>query len=311
MLQSDFSQNSVFSRILIFAGVALISLAFFSLISILLLSPLFGISIDMLGDLDQLLEQKERIRALEFLQIVQAISLFILPPFFFSWLMERNLFSYTHIDKRVPWLHLLMVFLLMVSIQPLINYLVEWNSRMHFPQFLSGVEAWMKASEEKAARLTEAFLSMKSKSDLILVFFIVAVLPAIGEELLFRGVIQRLLCEWVKNIHLGIFLAAFIFSAIHMQFFGFIPRLMLGMMLGYLFVWSGSLWLPISAHLVNNGLAVILSYLFQHGNLGFDPNEIGKDVSDALFILPGLLLSFVFLLFIYNKRRSKEVILID
>jgi uncharacterized protein len=115
----------------------------------------------------------------------------------------------------------------------------------------------MKMMEEEAAQLTKLFLESRSTGVLIINFMIIAILPAIGEELLFRGVIQRLLGEWTKNVHIGIFLAAFIFSFIHFQFYGFVPRLLLGLYFGYLMFWSGSIWVPVIAHLVNNGMAVI------------------------------------------------------
>ncbi len=131
------------------------------------------------------------------------------------------------------------------------------NSRLVLPGFLMNMEQKMKMMEEEAAQLTKLFLESRSSGVLTINFLIIAILPAIGEEFLFRGVIQRLLGEWTKNIHVGIFLAAFIFSFIHFQFYGFVPRLLLGLYFGYLMFWSGSIWVPVTAHLVNNGMAVI------------------------------------------------------
>ena len=99
----------------------------------------------------------------------------------------------------------------------------------------------MKNAEEEATKLREAFLNINSAFQFVIVFFMVAILPAIGEELLFRGVAQRLFSEWTKNVHWGIFISAFLFSALHMQFYGFVPRLLLGMMFSYMLEWSGSL----------------------------------------------------------------------
>ena len=134
----------------------------------------------------------------------------------------------------------------------------------------------MKASEEQAAALTEAFLKMSTPGELIFNLFMIALIPAIGEELLFRGIVQNIFSRWLKNNHAAVWFTAILFSAMHMQFYGFIPRLMLGAMLGYLLVWSGNLWWPIIAHFVNNAAAVIFSYLFQNKFIDLDPDTIGS-----------------------------------
>ena len=120
----------------------------------------------------------------------------------------------------------------------------------------------MEASEQKAMQLTEAFLAMNNMGDLLINLFLIALIPAIGEDLLFRGVLQQLFTKWTGKIHLAIFISAFLFSAIHMQFFGFLPRFVLGLVLGYMFYWSKNLWLPILAHFTNNALAIIFTYQF-------------------------------------------------
>jgi hypothetical protein len=120
--------------------------------------------------------------------------------------------------------------------------------------------------EDSAARLTELFLVTDTTRDLMMNLLMIAILPAIGEEFLFRGVIQRLFTEWTRNNHIGIFLAAFLFSFIHFQFYGFLPRFMLGLFFGYLLFWSGSLWVPVTGHFINNALAVL--YYHYTGNPG-------------------------------------------
>jgi len=104
---------------------------------------------------------------------------------------------------------------------------------------------------------------MKNTPDLLINLLMIAILPAIGEELIFRGCFQNIFTRWTGNYHWGIWLAAILFSAIHMQFYGFIPRMLLGAMFGYMLVWGRSMWLPILAHLVNNGGAVITAYVLQ------------------------------------------------
>jgi hypothetical protein len=128
----------------------------------------------------------------------------------------------------------------------------------------------------------------------------IAILPAIGEEIMFRGLIQRLLKEWLGNIHIAIFISALLFSAMHMQFYGFLPRMVLGMVFGYLFLWTGSLWIPIFAHFIQNGMVVVVTYLGQRGIIGGDYENFGASES-ILVILASLVISSV-ILFIIRKR---------
>jgi len=154
---------------------------------------------------------------------------------------------------------------------------------MKLPESLKGIEDWMKATETEAANLTGAFIKMDSIGLFLFNLLMIGVLPAIGEEMLFRGLLQRLLRDWFGNIHVAIFMAAFFFSAMHMQFYGFFPRMMLGVIFGYLFYWSGSLWVPIWAHFINNGSVIIFAWLAQHGVIKGDYESFGS--SDNLFVI--------------------------
>jgi membrane protease YdiL (CAAX protease family) len=109
---------------------------------------------------------------------------------------------------------------------------------------------------------------------LLVGMFVIAVLPAVGEELVFRGIVQRRLYTLVRNPHVAIWTAALAFSAIHVQFFGFFPRLLLGALFGYLYYWSGNLWYPIFAHFVNNGFTLLMLYLHQQGSVEMDIESI-------------------------------------
>jgi membrane protease YdiL (CAAX protease family) len=137
----------------------------------------------------------------------------------------------------------------------------EINSMMDFPAGLSGVEAWMTEKEQEADLMIKSLIAAGSFGIMLLNLFTLALMPAIAEEFLFRGVFQRIFTRLFRSGHLAIWLTAFIFSAIHLQFFGFLPRFVLGLVFGYLFFWSGTLWLPVTAHFVNNAFPVIFSYL--------------------------------------------------
>lgn len=159
----------------------------------------------------------------------------------------------------------------LLALLPIVGVLNEWNQGISFPDALAPLEQWMREAEDAAAELQERFLSGTSYLDLIINIVIMAITPAICEELLFRGVLQNQLEKWFKNAHIAVWVAAIIFSAIHFQFYGFLPRMVLGVALGYLLVYGKSLWLPIVAHCVNNSLAVITAW-------GANKLEIMKEV---------------------------------
>jgi hypothetical protein len=176
---------------------------------------------------------------------------------------------------------------------------------MHFPEWMSGIENWMKDSEDKAAELTEAFLKVDTIWGLFFNIFMIAILPAVGEELLFRGVIQRIFTNMTKNNHWGIWISAILFSALHLQFYGFIPRMLLGVLFGYLLVWSGSMWLPIAAHFVNNGVAVVAMYLIDKGNLNPEVENVGS-TSGSYYIAVISLLFVCVLLWVFKRQNTEN-----
>jgi len=134
----------------------------------------------------------------------------------------------------------------------------------------------------------------------------IAILPAIGEELLFRGVLQRIFANWTKNIHLGVWIAAILFSAMHMQFYGFLPRMMLGVLFGYLFVWSGSLLLPILCHFINNGSAVIYAYVAGVDQFLEQEDSLGTAEGETVFTVTSALAIAGLLYFIYKKEKERR-----
>jgi hypothetical protein len=133
----------------------------------------------------------------------------------------------------------------------------------------------MKDSEARASRLTDAFLGTTTTGGFLVNVLIIAIIPGIGEELLFRGLILRLLRDWFGNVHWAVLLSSALFSALHLQFYGFIPRMVLGILFGYLFIWSGTLWIPILAHMFNNLCAVVAAYLFRKGITTEDYQQLG------------------------------------
>lgn len=144
----------------------------------------------------------------------------------------------------------------------LIAFLTQWNKGVQLPEFMRSVEEWMRSMEDSALKTTERLLSGKKPIDLATNLFFVAVMAALSEELFFRGALQQFLREMTKSGHASVWISAVIFSAIHLQFYGFFPRLILGALLGYLFIYSRNLWVPVFVHFMNNALVVVAAFFW-------------------------------------------------
>ena len=221
--------------------------------------------------------------SLKWLQFIQTTATFLIPPILCAWLWEENHkpFRWLRMDVPVQWQNILLAVVIMVCAVPGINLLADLNSRVELPKSLEFIEQILKSQEEAAAALTERFLQADNIGGLLVNIGLMALLPALSEELSFRGTLQQIIYKEQSGkvqstkVHLAIWITAFIFSAIHMQFYGFVPRMLLGAMFGYVFVWSGSLWVPITMHFVNNGLAVLVYYLMGE-------SENTKNIADTL-----------------------------
>ena len=197
--------------------------------------------------------------SLKWLQFLQATATFLLPPIVCAWLWDERHkpFRWLRLDQTAdPKLFGLAV-LIMICAIPAINLLADLNGRVQFPKSLDFIEQKMREMEATTAALTEQFLQADNFGMLLVNICLMAILPALSEELSFRGTLQQIL----GNKHAAIWLTAFIFSAVHMQFYGFVPRMLMGAAFGYIFVWTGCLWLPILMHFTNNGLAVLAYYM--------------------------------------------------
>jgi len=185
---------------------------------------------------------------LKLMQFFSAVGLFVSPTFLYAYLTNFD-FKFLAISRQ----NSILVIAIMLLITPFIALLLQWNMMIPLPD-------WLLSSDGKSEAIVMAFLKMSTYWDLLFTLLVVAVVPAIGEELLFRGYLQQKFGKWFGNMHTSILITAFLFSAIHFHFQGIIPRFVLGVLLGYLFYWSQSLWLPILAHFINNAQAVLFSY---------------------------------------------------
>jgi membrane protease YdiL (CAAX protease family) len=226
-----------------------------------------------------------------------------LPCLLFWFFVDRRQMSdFSARNKQSADLWILTLLLVLVFI-PLNSQFIEWNSKMTFPEMLSGLEKWMRDKEEQMAKLTEFITKYDQPGQLVFALIVVVILPAFGEELLFRGLIQRKLSEQWSNPHVAIWVSAAIFSAIHFQFYGFIPRMLLGALFGYIYHWTGSLWLAIFAHFINNGCVLIMVYLYNIGILDINMEET-KSMPVALVVAS--LVFTALLLYLVRTRVARK-----
>ena len=256
-------------------------------IGVLLAPLILGVSIT---DIVSMLNEQSglNLNLMRYLQILQGISLFIIPAFFAAYLFSGDAIGYLDLGRNseletrnlelVKWFGA--VLLLMLMAIPFINLLASLNEMIVFPKILSGLEQRLKDFEEAARQTTELFLKVDSMGGMFFNIFMVALLPALGEEMIFRGVIQKIFIRWTGNVHAAIIIAGFLFSLMHLQFYGFFPRWLLGVMFGYFMVWSGTLWLPIFAHFINNAVAVFISYLIHQGTIPEEIEIFGSNYGD-------------------------------
>ena len=246
-------------------------------------------------------EQPLSVTALKWVQFFQSTAMFLLPPLCVAYLWSEQPLKWLRASEFQGFKVSGSAILLMLVALPAINLLSYWNQQMTLPAFLEPLEQWMKMSEENANVLTEQFLSVTTFGGLIINLLLMAVLPAIGEELTFRGVLMNFFEVKGKRVHLAIWCTAILFSAIHLQFYGFVPRMLMGALFGYMLVWTGSLWVPILMHFTNNAAAVLLYFVSLRA--GWDMEMVDAiGTGDTLWL--GIVSMIVTIAGIYAFRRS-------
>jgi len=277
-------------------GVILIGLVF-QFIGILLTTLIYDISmfelLDITGE-----EEGEVINALKFLQIIGALGTFVFSSLLISFFYTGSWLGYFRTGKRIQPGAMLLVILIMVTALPFVNMLTDLNTRLELP--IEGAENYLRQLEEQTQTLMMTLIRADNFWALLVNLFMIAIIPAVGEELVFRGLIQRHLTEMFKNGHVAIIIASVIFSLAHFQFYSFLPRFFLGMILGYTFYYGRSIWYPMIAHLVNNGLGVVFYYFYLKEDAGESLEDIGTMELMPVTALISLVL-VVFLMYIWIR----------
>ena len=291
------------SRFLIFIGMVVFFYFSFSAFGIFLLKPLFGL--DVLNDfsiLSNISTDPNVLNATKFLQVFSQIGMFI-PAWFFPKAIQQDSVTFLKVKSVFTFKDISFALALMILSTPLISWLIYVNGSITFPASLAELEHKLRLAEDAAAQLTQVFIKASSFDVLLINIFVVALVPAFCEELLFRGALQQFFVFCFKNKHVAVWITAIIFSAFHMQFFGFLPRLALGVFLGYMFAYSGSLWLSVIAHFINNLLALLASY--------YKWNEGTVDFLKEDFVFPVYIniLSFILcvgIVYLMHANQKKE-----
>lgn len=248
--------------------------------------------------------------SLKWIQFLQTASMLLLPPLCMAYLWSKQPLQWLKLtgesfkDSKDLMAKSVAAIGIMLVALPAINLLSHLNQQMTLPAFLEPMETWMKTQEENAAQMTELFMRVTTFDGLIINLLLMALLPAIAEELTFRGVLQRLLQGKDHNTnipHIAIWSSAIIFSAIHMQFYGFVPRMLMGALFGYMLVWTGSIWMPMLMHFTNNAMAVLLYFVAYRAGWNMEQvDAIGTN--DTLWL--GIVSMVVTIVGIYAFRRS-------
>jgi len=290
--------KSAGSQFLVLVGITLVSVFVVTLLCTVILMSVTGISLNELTEITKMdLTKPGAIRIIRWMQIIQFLSLFLVPVIICARLFSNRPKEYLGLVKPSNNGYYITGIAIMLLAIPVSFLVGELNKIIPFPE---NIEQWITKSEEEAAKTMAALLSKQTVMDLVLNIFCIAGLAAVGEELLFRGMAQRLLIKMFKSPFAGILISAILFSAMHLQFYGFLPRLVLGILLGYIYWYSGSLWTAILAHFIYDAFMILF--------ISFFPDKI--DETSVKFNTPMIALIsgcglFLILTFIWMKRKSQ------
>lgn len=301
---SQLNERPAFSSILIIIGFVLIGMVFGNILAALIMVTVGGIGTDNISNINgALMDSPSGWLALMLGQGVAALFTFVFSGLLYWRLVEGKKFSDLSFRPLPSATIFLFAIIIQIFFMPFNGWLQATNESMQLPAALKGLEDFMRNMEDSLSGMTEFLTTFDTIGELILAFIVIAVIAGIGEEIIFRGLIQRKLQIGLKNPHAAIWIAAFIFSAIHFQFYGFLPRLALGAMFGYFYYFTGNIWVPIVAHIFNNGFAVTLLYL-SHQELISAEVEKMDDVPFAAGIASFLLA--IGLLWFFKKYNDRE-----
>lgn len=300
--------NTIFSKTILSLGVLLRMAGFFLIMQatgeILLLNLVhipsdFATHPEKLGQIANIQVILSSVQGLAML-----LGFIILPLLYLHY--SKSLETPSNLFASVPKQGLYMlvsIVLLMVSI-PLAEQFALLNKNLSLPDALQAIEEAAKQAEKSAAALTQILVHYNNLPSFLLVLLVISIIPAIGEELVFRGIVQNELIRIWNKKHFAVWVSGFVFSFIHFQFFGFIPRMLLGVLFGYCYLWTNSLWVPIAMHFINNALTLIVAAFFKESLLNASQQE--NSLFDIRFFIAYIVAQSIFLILYYKFIRQNQ-----
>jgi len=276
-------------------------------LSLALQLPLVLIGLFLSGDINGLSEDTGSLYAIHpyFTYLVfmgGTLGTFLLPAYYYYRKSNQPGVLPSQGLNRV-WTYVLSVLFLLAFV-PLMSLVSDWNLKMTLPESFRGIEQWMRVQEDQMTDIMSQIIMVDRVDLLLMNVLAIAVLPAIGEEFFFRGALQHIFKRIFGNTHITIWVVAIIFSAIHMQFYGFFPRMLLGVFFGYMLLWTGNIWVPIFAHFVNNASVVIMA--FYYARQGKTYEELSASESFPIIVYLGSIILSIGLAYLSYQYSTKN-----
>ncbi|MHB8259679.1 MAG: CPBP family intramembrane glutamic endopeptidase [Bacteroidia bacterium] len=236
----------------------------------------------------QVPESVKDINMLKMMQVILTTILFILPATLFCRFMRDERTAFLNMNAKPNLYFILTAAACILFALPAVSGLESLNAGIHLPSSFSSIEEWMRAKENEAEKITMLFFEDKSMGGLVINLLVMAFMAALSEEIFFRGLLQQLFIKNKVNAHVAIVITAILFSAFHLQFFGFIPRMFLGIVLGYLYYITQNLWVSITAHFCNNAFAVVAMHFYNQDITGTEATANTEQPIGVAFVLLSL-----------------------
>jgi uncharacterized protein len=282
------------------------SLLIFSMIGLRLTTALYNVDYYSLISNDYSESSQNIIAALKFLNFFTTLGTFIVPVILIPIILKQKPLEFLKMNKAPGLIIFVQVTALLFFLYPFLEWLIGFNSNLHLPEFMGSLDEWLRSKEAQETQLTKLFLNMPTAGQMFSNLLLVALAPAILEELFFRGLVQKLVNKWLGNIHFAIIFTSIFFSAVHLSFSGFLPRFLLGFIFGYLFYWTGNIWTTVFAHFLNNAAAVLLVFIAQKGFINYQIDKPMNNGTLVIIICFGVFAAFFLLLAKYYARKRDK-----
>ena len=294
------------TRFFIFLSLLLLSASFSGIIGNLLIKAVCACEIpeDPNEFLKLATENPLMVAGIKLSVIASQLLGFAMPALFFARLVNVDVAEELGLENKTNFKSYAVAAVLIAAAIPIINFTHWLNMQIDFAAMWGEVGMQIKKFEEMNGELTKLILPSDGNiGNLLYVIFLIGLIPGICEELVFRGVFQKIFTKAFTNKHAGVWAAAFVFSFAHFQFYGFLPRFILGAVLGYLYMYSRTLWVPILAHAVNNSLGVLFAYFNLDEGETINTDTLGTSTADWIWLTASIMITVG--LFIVFKKFNK------